>query len=47
MLSYISDILGAAPAGLEFLEYIFGGVFLFIAVYIVYKTLSLFFSKLL
>lgn len=47
MLSYINDILGSAPAGLEFIEYLMGGVFLFIAVYIVYKTLALFFSKLL
>lgn len=47
MISYIQTILGNAPHGLEFFEYIFGGFFLFVGVYIVYETLSNFFRKIL
>lgn len=46
MISYIVDILGPAPAGLDFLQYIFAGLLMFLAVYIVYKIFSVFLSKI-
>lgn len=45
MIESLESILGLPPAGLEALEYVFAAIFLFVGVYIVYKTITLFFSK--
>lgn len=45
MIEQIESIIGSPPPGLECLEYVFAGVFLCLGVYIVYKTITLFFSK--
>lgn len=47
MIDYIIDIIGEAPPGLEFIQYIFAGLLMFFAIYVVYKILSVFLSKII
>lgn len=47
MIDYIVDVIGNPPAGLEFLQYIYAGLMMFLGVYVVYKILAVFLSKLL
>lgn len=46
MIDYIIDIIGEAPAGLEFLQYFFAGLLMFMSIYIVYKIFTVFLSKI-
>lgn len=47
MINYIIDIIGEAPAGLDFLQYIYAGFMMFLGIYIVYKILSVFLTKII
>lgn len=47
MIQYIVDVIGEAPPGLEFIQYIFAGVLMFLGIFVVYKILSVFLSKLI
>lgn len=47
MIDYIIDIIGPAPAGLDFLQYVFAGLLMFLAIFIVYKILSVFLAKII
>lgn len=46
MIDYIVAIIGEAPAGLEFLQYLFAGLLMFLSIYIVYKIFTVFLSKI-
>lgn len=46
MIDYLQDLIGNAPQGLEFLEYIFGGILVLFGIYVVYKILYIFLGKI-
>lgn len=47
MIDYIVEVIGEAPPGLEFLQYVFAGGLMFFGIYVVYKILSVFLSKII
>lgn len=47
MIDYIVEVIGEAPPGLEFMQYIFAGALMFFGIYVVYKILSVFLSKII
>lgn len=47
MIDYIVEVIGEAPSGLEFVQYIFAGGLMFFGIYVVYKILSVFLSKII
>lgn len=47
MIDYIVEVIGEAPPGLEFMQYIFAGALMFFGIFVVYKILSVFLSKII
>jgi len=46
MIEYLQNLIGSPPQGLEFLEYIFGGILVLFGIYVVYKILYVFLHKI-